>query len=193
MVPRRATVAEALGFARSRADWIVRRVDEVETRHAQAAERMARIAGADRGLILHDQPLSLQRLNGSGPPPPVDADAAAIDRWYRNYARTWLGGILDEEARRLGFTPARLAIRDQKTRWGSCSARGTISLNWRLVLAPPEVARYVVIHELVHLRIANHSTAFWHAMTEAMPGWREHRTWLRAHGAGLHVYKPAPA
>src|SRR5438552_2575399 len=83
------------------------------------------------------------------------------------------------EAQRLQIRFNSVAIRDQKTRWGSCSAMGNVSFSWRLVLCPPEVLEYVVIHELLHRRESNHSKAFWRLLDQARPGWREQARWLR--------------
>lgn len=79
----------------------------------------------------------------------------------------------------------RITIRDQKTRWGSCSAKGTLSFNWRLMLAPPAILDYVVVHELCHLTHMNHSTAFWQAVAEVYPDYRTARKWLKDHGQEL--------
>lgn len=79
----------------------------------------------------------------------------------------------------------RITIRDQKTRWGSCSAKGTLSFNWRLMLAPPAVLDYVVVHELCHLTHMDHSKAFWQAVENVCPDYRTHRRWLKEHGHEL--------
>lgn len=84
-----------------------------------------------------------------------------------------------------GGTFTRITIRDQKTRWGSCSARGTLSFNWRLMLAPPAVLDYVVVHELCHLTHMNHSKAFWALVESVCPDYRAHRKWLKEHGQEL--------
>jgi predicted metal-dependent hydrolase len=105
----------------------------------------------------------------------------------------WLGRRALEDARshverrapRLGRKPTSLRIGDQKTLWGSCSSRGAISLNWRLVAAPPAVFEYVVVHELCHLVERNHGEAFWQLVGELMPDYREHRSWLKKHGVAL--------
>ena len=83
-------------------------------------------------------------------------------------------------------------VRDQRTRWGSASARGTISLNWRLSLVPPNVAVYVVVHELCHLVEMNHSPAFWALVEGHLPGYRERRRWLRAHGGAILDQRDTP-
>jgi len=72
-------------------------------------------------------------------------------------------------------------VRSQKSRWGSCSRRGTISLNWRLIQTPDFVRDYIILHELAHLREMNHSPRFWRAVIEFCPGYRDAERWLRAH------------
>jgi predicted metal-dependent hydrolase len=113
------------------------------------------------------------------------------EREGRRRARAAVTGVAEAEAPRLGVSFARIAIRDQRTRWGSCSSRGTLSFNWRLVLAPPDVLDYVVVHELCHLREPNHSPRFWQLVAAARPGYRSQRRWLADHGWELQAYTPA--
>jgi predicted metal-dependent hydrolase len=105
----------------------------------------------------------------------------------RRRARRILTELAEREAPRLGVSFERIAIRDQRTRWGSCSSRGTLSFSWRLVLAPEAVADYVVVHELCHLREPNHSPRFWQLVEMARPQYREQRRWLAEHGWELHL------
>ena len=84
-----------------------------------------------------------------------------------------------------GLEVRRVSIRNQRSRWGSCSPRGHIALNYRLVLMPPEVREYILIHELMHLKQANHSIRFWRLVEAACPAFREAERWLRAHGPSL--------
>jgi predicted metal-dependent hydrolase len=123
------------------------------------------------------------------PQDPQLADGALL-RWYRRKARAYLRELVAEEAKRLSAQPARVIVGDQRTRWGSCSARGTISLNWRLLLAPEAVARYVAVHELTHIKVPNHSKAFWRALAVAIPGWEPQAAWLQEHGNELRRYQP---
>ena len=116
--------------------------------------------------------------------------ARAIDRWYRREARERIAAVTAAEAARLELEPGRVTIRDQKTRWGSCSTSGTLSFNWRLVIGPGHALRYVVIHELVHIRHHNHSRIFWNALTEALPDWKRSADWLRANERLLTAYRP---
>jgi hypothetical protein len=119
-----------------------------------------------------------------------EAAGEAIARFYRREARARIESVAQREGARLGLGFERIAIRDQRTRWGSCSSAGTLSFNWRLVLAPPAVLEYVVAHELCHLREPNHSKRFWRLVDDAMPGWRAHARWLREHAYELHAFEP---
>jgi predicted metal-dependent hydrolase len=105
-------------------------------------------------------------------------------------ARELLTALADEEAPRLDVAYRRIRIGDQRTLWGSCSTTGTLSFNWRLVLAPLEVADYVVVHELCHLRVHGHSRRFWALVERHRPQFREHRDWLREHGPELLAFRP---
>ena len=104
-------------------------------------------------------------------------------------ARKLVTAVAEEEAEQLGVGFQRIRIGGQRTLWGSCSPRGTLSFNWRLVLAPAEVLDYVVVHELCHLRVPNHSGRFWALVEERRPHWREQRNWLREHGPELLAFK----
>jgi predicted metal-dependent hydrolase len=85
----------------------------------------------------------------------------------------------------MGVRPASLTIRNQKSRWGSCSTRGTLSFNWRLIMAPPEVLDYVVVHELAHMMEHNHSKAFWALVAKYCPDYLAHRNWLKQNQAAM--------
>ncbi len=90
----------------------------------------------------------------------------------------------------LGVEYGRVTVRGQHSRWGSCSARGSLSFNYLLLLAPPEVLDYVVVHELCHRREMNHSPRFWALVESQVPDWRERRAWLREHGQALMARLP---
>jgi predicted metal-dependent hydrolase len=106
-------------------------------------------------------------------------------------ARELISALAEEEAERLGVVYRRIRIGGQRTLWGSCSARGTLSFNWRLMLAPLEVLDYVVVHELCHLRVPDHSRRFWALVERHRPDWRRQRSWLREHGPELLAFNPA--
>jgi len=105
-------------------------------------------------------------------------------------ARKLVSTLAREEAERIGVEYRRIRIGGQRTLWGSCSSRGTLSFNWRLVLAPPDVLDYVVVHELCHLRVPNHSRQFWALVEQHRPSWRRQRHWLRENGPELLAFRP---
>jgi len=115
---------------------------------------------------------------------------AAIDRWYRREARNRIEPLVALEGRRLGLEAKKVRIGNQRTRWGSCSTSGTLSFNWRLVIGRPEALRYVVVHELIHIRHHNHSRAFWDDLALAFPDFKTEATWLRANERSLLRWKP---
>ncbi|MBQ3193284.1 MAG: M48 family metallopeptidase [Oscillospiraceae bacterium] len=93
-------------------------------------------------------------------------------------------------AAQMGLTYGRITIRNQHTRWGSCSAKGNLNFNCLLMLCPPEVLDYVIVHELCHRRQLNHSPAFWAEVEQIMPDYRLHRAWLKENGGSLIARLP---
>jgi predicted metal-dependent hydrolase len=150
------------------------------------------LAGEALPLERKDGRLSAARLDGSrlvvaGP----DAKAtAAIERWYRREARRRIGEVVRQEAVRLGFDFRSVAIRDPRTRWGSCSRRGNLSFSWRLLIAPTDVLHYVIVHELCHLREPSHQKAFWRLLESLRPGWQLEARWLASTGKSFMTTGP---
>jgi hypothetical protein len=118
---------------------------------------------------------------------PEHAPRRMLD-WLKRQAHQDLKARVDVHAGRLGLRPARIFVRDQTTRWGSCSTTGALSFSWRLVLAPPFVLDYLAAHEVAHLGHMNHGPRFWNLVERTMPRHEEARSWLRKHGASLHCY-----
>jgi predicted metal-dependent hydrolase len=110
---------------------------------------------------------------------------AAMDSQLRAQAAETLPPQLQALAARHGLTVNRVTIRNQRSRWGSCSSRGHITLNFRLMLMPPDVREYILIHELMHMKQANHSIRFWRLVEAACPGFRDAERWLKKHGPSL--------
>ena len=107
---------------------------------------------------------------------------AAQEKELRERAKSVLAQRTAYFARQVGVTYGRITVRDQKTRWGSCSQTGNLNFNFRLILAPPEVLDYVVVHELCHRRQMNHSAQFWQEVAQVLPDYRERKAWLTENG-----------
>jgi hypothetical protein len=111
----------------------------------------------------------------------------ALIFWYKNQARRILRNKLDHYAGIMGVEYRALRIKEQKTRWGSCSAQGNINLNWKVIMAPDVVIDYLIIHELAHLKYLNHSRDFWNLVSEYVKDYKQLRKWLKDHGKDLEV------
>jgi hypothetical protein len=107
--------------------------------------------------------------------------------WLKQQARDEIETVVRRQAARMGVTYKAISIRDQRTRWGSCSNQGSLSFNWRLIMAPPAVLEYVVIHELAHRKQQNHSKAFWQVVAHYCPEYKTARAWLRANAPLLRL------
>jgi predicted metal-dependent hydrolase len=173
VVPLRMDDRQAQSILERHRDWIERRL------------RVARDAEAAGLGLQRDGVIWLD-----GVPQPTALAGAALERRYRREARSRLERSVAEHSDRLALTAwKRIAVRDQRTRWGSCSTSGTLSFNWRLAMAPPPVLDYVVVHELCHLVRRDHSRTFWRLLEQSYPGHREARLWLRRHGHELLAYR----
>ena len=113
--------------------------------------------------------------------------AALIEAWYRGQARQVISERVVWYAKQHGFHYNKIRISGARTRWGSSSTSGTLSFTWRLVMAPLEMIDYVVLHELAHTRVRNHSPAYWAALRELMPDYKSRRDWFYNNGNSLSL------
>ncbi len=153
--PRRASSADIEAIVLSKQDWIACKLRAVEAR------REAAPADLPRAL----DPATLEALTAE--------------------AKATLPSLVADWAAEIGVTYGRVTIRHQSTRWGSCSSKGNLNFNCLLMLCPPEVQTYVVIHELCHRRHMNHSAAFWEEVRRHCPSYEAARAWLKENGAEL--------
>jgi predicted metal-dependent hydrolase len=114
-----------------------------------------------------------------------DTVRTALVKWYRERARYVFEERTSFYSRMLKLYPGTIRIKEQKTMWGSCSGRGNINYNWRLIMAPIDILDYVVVHELCHLKHKNHSKEFWNLVESIFPDYSQNRKWLRENGMKL--------
>lgn len=111
----------------------------------------------------------------------------SLVKWYKQCFNDIACKRVKKYSYNLMIISCRIVIKDQKTRWGSCSSKGNINLNWRLVMAPLYIIDYVIVHELCHMRFMNHSKDFWNLVESIVPNYRECRRWLRENGYNLKI------
>ncbi len=114
-----------------------------------------------------------------------DPRTAYLEKKYRQAAKRYIYERVEYYIEMIGGHYSSIRIGDQKTRWGSCSNNGTLSFSWRLMLAPPRILDYVVIHEICHLTYMDHSKNFWDLVSVYDPDYKEHRKWLKENGDSL--------
>ncbi|MCO5387430.1 SprT family zinc-dependent metalloprotease [Desulfosporosinus sp.] len=112
---------------------------------------------------------------------------AVLKLWYKAQARKILQDKLDIQAKRMQVSFQTFRLKEQKTRWGSCSSKGNLNLNWRIIMAPDPAMDYIIIHELAHLTHLNHSNQFWQRVAEFMPEYADWRKWFKDHGQNLRL------
>jgi predicted metal-dependent hydrolase len=138
------------------------------------------LQGGQKNVLLEDGKLKLaESARGRA--------GIVLERWYREQARGILKERVDFYARQHGFHYRRFGITSARTRWGSCSASGSLNFSWRLIQAPMEAVDYVVVHELVHTVFHDHSKKFWEKVEMIMPDYRQRRKWLKNNGHRLLV------
>lgn len=201
--PPRVALGEIERVVRDNAPWVRRQLERFATPAPQPLRHgsLLPLLGGQVRLAVRPGPRDRWSIDADSSrleveletPETIEAIEAGVESWYREEARWHLGVLVEGWAPRLGVVPGRLTIRDARTRWGSCSESGGIGLSWRLLMAPPEVGEYVVVHELAHLRQMDHSPAFWAIVAAALPGYREPRAWLTEHGHALSRHPPRRA
>ena len=153
----------------------------------------ARMAEEKRGWIIEKVLMQRQRMEEAQKKEAqrdkcyTPEQRSALEKRYREAAKEYLPKRAAYYAYLLGVSYDRIRIAGQKTRWGSCSSNKTLSFNWKLMLAPPKVLDYVVVHEVCHLREMNHSPRFWALVESLMPDYKQQRKWLKDNGYTLEL------
>ena len=187
-MPLRAREGEALAFLQGHEGWLRQTLQAMPDAGRTPVGlgglitvegRELRLApGTGRGIRAEEDQLLVP-----GDPASVGPRVAA---WLKVLARDRLARASTHYAGLVGRSYATLAIRDTRSRWGSCSPDGRLMYSWRLIMAPPAVLDYVAAHEVAHLVELNHSPAYWRVVSGICPDWKAHRAWLRANGNTLH-------
>jgi hypothetical protein len=187
VLPRRAAEREAAAAIAELGPWIERRVAELERVRETVSARGGTVPYLGQPLRLVEQPgrMRVHREGDTLLVPTAAGRRPALERWFRRAARDEIKTRVDCACAVTGTSYARLTIRGQRTRWGSCSPTGSLSFNWRLLLAPEPVLDYVVWHEICHLEVLDHSPRFWSLVARRCPGYRDQVRWLRRYGATL--------
>ena len=189
-VPRGVSRARALEFTERSRSWIEDRVRargglihlaDGSTLPLRGIEHDIRHVGGRRGVVTADR----DRLYINVPGEPAHLPRRVLD-FLKAEARVDLATATAKYAGLMGVKFRRITIRDQRSRWGSCSAGGDLSYSWRLILAPDYVLDYVAAHEVAHLRHLDHSPRFWRLVLTHCPNAARARNWLRLHGQEVH-------
>ena len=192
-IPRQGSAVEARRFAERNTEWLARQLDRLAA-HPVKSEHWQ--IGAEiyfRGELVKIEPgvngeTSTVRLGSERITVPTANDNLRL--WIVKHlwqlAATEFPPRVFEFATAHQLTVRRVTVRNQRSRWGSCSRRGTISLNWRLIQTPPLVRDYIMLHELMHLRQMNHSARFWREVAGVCPDFETAERWLKQHATLLH-------
>lgn len=190
-VPNGGSKRDALAFANRHRTWL--KTEQARTRSALSEAATLQGLKAGDSILYRGERVRLSVRKDWGRPVLVFGDqrlyiadasmdlARPLAAHLKALAKEELPARVFTLARKFGVKISKVVVRDQKTRWGSCSNSGTISLNWRLLLAPNAARDYVIIHELMHVKRFDHSAAFWRLVEKACPGFREQELWLNQH------------
>lgn len=199
VLPEGAPVSKANELMTAHADWLLHHLGRLEK--ARVKYRQEHLPA---GIVLIEGKTYQVKISAAGKSRPtmhidpgqkqihlnIPTDSRVhplrhLESLLQKQSRPRLKNIVRQRAAQMGFHLAQITIRDQRTRWGSCSSKGTISLNWRLIMAPPEVLDYVIVHELCHLKEHNHSKRFWQLVESHCPDFKSLRHWLKINACSL--------
>ncbi|HEX7018053.1 MAG TPA: SprT family zinc-dependent metalloprotease [Patescibacteria group bacterium] len=193
VTPKRYSASQMVAFVTQNQDWIVRTREKLLHKKANEYGETATtlhifgkkytknvvVGTQDQyGVWIKGERVSINALTEKQVP-------ALIERFFKNTAEEYIVPRTYQLAEKMDISFKNISLRQQKTRWGSCSSRGNLNFNWRLVHAPPAVIDYVIIHELAHRTHMNHSARFWALVAKFDPEYTQHRRWLSSHGMSV--------
>lgn len=193
-MPTRGSLSQAREFAEKHGGWIAARLRRLPEAAPFAHGAVLPLRGVEhriehrrhaRGTVWIEESEDVRLLCVAGEAPHV---GRRVRDFLKREAKRDLEAASRQAAQALGVKHARVSVRDQASRWGSCSTTGVLSYSWRLILAPPYVLEYLAAHEVAHLVEMNHSRRFWRLVERICPDMGRAKAWLDAHGAALHRY-----
>jgi predicted metal-dependent hydrolase len=198
-LPLQCDLDEAGSFLNRHIDWVRARLDSLPNHVPFEDSAAMPLRGIPHTISFSGSPrsrlITIEKRGSQRPSILVPGDkslaATRLTRWLFEEAKRDLVACVERHTRPLSLKATRVAIRDQTSRWGSCSTTGALSFSWRLVLAPPFVLDYVAAHEVAHLVEMNHGPRFWSLVKRICPEFESAKQWLQVLGPDLHRYGPA--
>ncbi|MCB1511126.1 MAG: M48 family metallopeptidase [Hyphomicrobiaceae bacterium] len=197
-MPMQCDLRQAGQFLKSHLDWVRERLTSMPEPRPFAHNLLIPLRGTAHRVVFRgplrptDGIVSQLRTPGRRPELHVAGDDEFAPRrlrdWLITQARNDLAERVTWHCRSLGLRAGRISVRDQTSRWGSCSSTGNLSFSWRLIMAPPQILDYVAAHEVCHLAEMNHGPRFWTLVKKTCPRSDEAREWLNVYGLDLHRY-----
>ena len=203
--PYRVSEKQVIDVVQKKADWIFKKVNEVAARNANLIPRQF-VSGEKflylgkeytlevlekdsqkSAVLIKNDTITVYILKGLDEESRTKAVKDTLIHWFRQQFAGIAKDRIEKYSQYINAAPCKVVIKDQKTRWGSCSKKGNINLNWRLVMAPVEIIDYVIVHELCHLKFMNHSKYFWNLVVSVLPNCQESRKWLKDNGNRLTI------
>lgn len=206
VAPLLVSIRKIHAFVHAQQDWIVAATDKIEFKNQNIKKlgpenyiegvavpfhgQQVKISLADSLSKEVQVKFNAQTFKIYLPTEKLEGDSSefvrlALTEWMKDQALKEVEGLVECYAKKYNLHPRHIKIKTQKSRWGSCGIHNDININWLLILAPPEVMEYVVVHELCHIKERNHSARFWQLVEAHLPDYKKQRNWLKLNGSCL--------
>lgn len=191
VLPMRASLKKAIGFMHEKCDWVSAQLMRLPDKRQFTPDAPIVLLGRSYSLNYQPDLSCMPRMNENR----IEIGGAEdlvhenVKLYLKRLAKEQFTPVVHRMALALDKKVSAVSVRELKSRWGSCSTDGRISLCWRLMLAPQEVAEYVIAHEVAHLKVMDHSKRFWQTLESIYPDYRAQRLWLKRHGQILQTYE----
>lgn len=203
VVPSRLTEKQIIELVKRKSRWIRSKIlfnDEVRNKYKPkeyvSGESFSYLGRNYRLKIVKGEPDQVKLANGrfyvhipdgASPNEREQVVVSSLANWYQEHALERLLEKSERLSKLIDHCPSSVAVKAYKSRWGSCTSKGIVCFNWKIIMAPHSIVDYVVVHELCHLVHHNHSKEYWKLVERVMPDFRERKEWLRVNGRGLDI------